>query len=198
MTKGLKAGQDVPGKSIIVSAPSGAGKTTIVKHLLAQDLGLEFSVSATSRPKREGEVDGRDYFFLSADEFRGRIAAGEFVEYEEVYPGRFYGTLRSELERIWAAGHHAIFDVDVVGGLDLKEIYQTKALALFVSPPSVAELEKRLNGRNTETPETLRMRVEKAEHEMSFRDRFDAVIVNDDLERACAEAVRLVREHLAR
>lgn len=198
MTKGLKAGQDVPGKSIIVSAPSGAGKTTIVKHLLAQDLGLEFSVSATSRPKREGEVDGRDYFFLSADEFRGRIAAGEFVEYEEVYPGRFYGTLRSELERIWAAGHHAIFDVDVVGGLDLKEIYQTKALALFVSPPSVAELEKRLNGRNTETPETLRMRVEKAEHEMSFRDRFDAVIVNDDLERACAEAVRLVRKHLAR
>jgi guanylate kinase len=197
MTKGLKAGQEVPGKSIIVSAPSGAGKTTIVRHLLEQGLGLEFSVSATSRPKREGEVDGTDYFFLSVDEFKGRIAAGEFVEYEEVYPGRFYGTLRSELERIWEAGHHAIFDVDVVGGLDLKEIYQTKALALFVSPPSVEALEQRLNHRNTETPETLRMRVEKAEHEMTFRDRFDAVVVNEDRERACAEATALVREFLS-
>ncbi len=200
MVKGAErpnGARGIPGKSVIVSAPSGAGKTTIVKHLLAQDLGLEFSISATSRPMRAGEVDGRDYFFLSVDEFRGRIKAGEFVEYEEVYPGRYYGTLRSELERIWAAGHHAIFDVDVVGGLDLKEVYQSKALALFVSPPSVAELERRLNGRNTETPETLRMRVAKAEHEMTFRDRFDAVIVNDDLARACEEAVRLVRAHLA-
>jgi guanylate kinase len=197
MTKGLNAGQEIPGRSIIVSAPSGAGKTTIVRHLLEQGLGLEFSISATSRPMRAGEVDGKDYFFLSVDEFKGRIRAGEFVEYEEVYPGRFYGTLRSELERIWEAGHHAIFDVDVVGGLDLKEIYQTKALALFVSPPSVDVLEQRLNHRNTETPETLRMRVEKAEHEMTFRDRFDAVIVNDDRETACAEAVALVRKFLS-
>jgi guanylate kinase len=196
MTKGLKAGQEVPGRSIIVSAPSGAGKTTIVRHLLGQGLGLEFSVSATSRPMRANEVDGKDYFFLSVDEFKGRIAAGEFVEYEEVYPGRFYGTLRSELERIWEAGHHAIFDVDVVGGLDLKEIYQTKALALFVSPPSLEALEQRLNDRNTETPETLRIRVEKAEHELTFRDRFDAVIVNDDRDTACAEATSLVRAFL--
>lgn len=194
--EGLNGGHGIPGKSVIVSAPSGAGKTTIVRHLLEQGLGLEFSVSATSRPMRAGEVDGKDYFFLSADEFKGRIRAGEFVEYEEVYPGRFYGTLRSELERIWEAGHHAIFDVDVVGGLDLKEIYQTKALALFVSPPSVDALEQRLNHRNTETPETLRMRVEKAEHEMTFRDRFDAVVVNEDRERACAEATALVREFL--
>lgn len=185
------------GKCIIVSAPSGAGKTTIVKHLLAQDLGLEFSVSATSRPRRDGEVDGKDYFFLSVDEFKGRIEAGEFVEYEEVYPGRFYGTLRSELERIWSAGHHAIFDLDVIGGLDLKELYQTRALALFVKPPSVEHLEQRLNGRNTETPESLRMRVEKAVHEMTYMDRFDAVIVNDDRDRACAEASQLVRAFLA-
>lgn len=184
------------GKCIIVSAPSGAGKTTIVKHLLAQDLGLEFSVSATSRPRRNGEVDGKDYFFLSVDEFKGRIEAGEFVEYEEVYPGRFYGTLRSELERIWSAGHHAIFDLDVIGGLDLKELYQTRALALFVKPPSVEHLEQRLNGRNTETPESLRMRVEKAVHEMTYMDRFDAVIVNDDRDRACAEASQLVRAFL--
>jgi guanylate kinase len=196
MTKGLKAGQEIPGRSIIVSAPSGAGKTTIVRHLLGEGLGLEFSVSATSRPMRANEVDGKDYFFLSVDEFKGRIAAGEFVEYEEVYPGRYYGTLRSELERIWQAGHHAIFDVDVVGGLDLKEIYQTKALALFVSPPSLEALEQRLNDRNTETPETLRIRVEKAEHELTFRDRFDAVIVNDDRDTACAEATSLVRAFL--
>jgi guanylate kinase len=194
MTKGLKAGQEMPGRSIIVSAPSGAGKTTIVRHLLGE--GLEFSVSATSRPMRANEVDGKDYFFLSVDEFKGRIRAGEFVEYEEVYPGRYYGTLRSELERIWQAGHHAIFDVDVVGGLDLKEIYRTKALALFVSPPSLEALEQRLNDRNTETPETLRIRVEKAEHELTFRDRFDAVIVNDDRDTACAEATSLVRAFL--
>lgn len=187
---------DVNGKCIIVSAPSGAGKTTIVKHLLAQGLGLEFSVSATSRPMRDGEVDGRDYFFLSVDEFKGRIAAGEFVEYEEVYPGRFYGTLRSELERIWGAGHHPIFDVDVVGGLDLKEVYQTRALALFVKPPTLGHLEERLNGRNTETPESLRMRLEKAAHEMTYMDRFDAVIVNAHLEEACAEALERVHAFL--
>lgn len=188
---------DANGKCIIVSAPSGAGKTTIVKHLLAQGLGLEFSVSATSRPRRIGEVDGKDYFFLTVDEFKGRIESGEFVEYEEVYPGRFYGTLRSELERIWNAGHHAIFDLDVIGGLDLKELYQTRALALFVKPPSLEHLERRLNDRNTETPETLRMRVEKATHELSYADRFDAVIVNDDRDRACAEAAQLVRTFLA-
>jgi guanylate kinase len=185
------------GKSIIVSAPSGAGKTTIVHHLLSLDIGLEFSVSATSRPMRANEVDGKDYHFLSVKEFKSRIAAGEFVEYEEVYPGRFYGTLRSELERIWTNGHHAIFDVDVVGGLDLKKVYQATALALFVAPPSLNALELRLYGRNTETVESLRMRIDKAAHEITFQDRFDAVIVNDDRDRACLEASKLVRTFLA-
>ncbi|MFN6116506.1 MAG: guanylate kinase [Flavobacteriales bacterium] len=181
------------GKCVILSAPSGAGKTTIVKHLLAQDLKLTFSVSATTRPPRNGEIHGRDYYFISEAEFKGNIAAGEFVEWEEVYPGRFYGTYRSEVERIWAEGHHAIFDIDVIGGLDLKEIYQTRALAIFVSPPSVEALERRLRDRGTEDDGTLKVRVEKAVHELSFADRFDATIVNDDLEAACAEAVSLVR-----
>lgn len=181
------------GKCVILSAPSGAGKTTIVKHLLAKDLKLAFSVSATTRPPRNGEVHGRDYYFISEDEFKGNIAAGEFVEWEEVYPGRYYGTYRSEVERIWAEGHHAIFDIDVIGGLDLKEIYQTRALAIFVSPPSVEALERRLRDRGTEDDGTLKVRVEKAVHELSFADRFDATIVNDDLEAACAEAVSLVR-----
>lgn len=181
------------GKCVILSAPSGAGKTTIVKHLLGQDLKLAFSVSATTRPPRNGEVHGRDYYFISEAEFKGNIAAGEFVEWEEVYPGRYYGTYRSEVERIWAEGHHAIFDIDVIGGLDLKEIYQTRALAIFVSPPSVEALERRLRDRGTEDDGTLKVRVEKAVHELSFADRFDATIVNDDLEAACAEAVSLVR-----
>jgi guanylate kinase len=187
---------DKRGKLVIFSAPSGAGKTTIVRHLLEQDFGLEFSVSATTRPPREREVHGRDYFFMSVDDFKGSVAAGEFVEWEEVYPGRYYGTLRSELERIWAGGHHAIFDIDVIGGLDLKEVYQTRALAVFVSPPSVEVLEERLRSRGTEDETTLRTRVEKARHEMDFADRFDAVITNDELETACREAESLVRRFL--
>lgn len=186
----------VAGKCVIFSAPSGAGKTTIVRHLLAQDLGLAFSVSATTRPPRVGEVDGRDYIFLSVNDFKGRVAAGEFVEWEEVYPGRFYGTLRSELERIWSEGHHALFDIDVIGGLDLKELYQTRALAVFVSPPSVQVLEERLRARGTEDEVTLRTRVEKALHEMTYVDRFDAVIVNDELANACQQAESLVRRFL--
>lgn len=184
------------GKLVIFSAPSGAGKTTIVKHLLEQDMGLAFSVSATTRPPRNGEVNGRDYHFMSVDDFKGSIAAGEFVEWEEVYSGRFYGTLRSELERIWADGHHALFDIDVVGGLDLKELYQTRALAIFVSPPSVEVLEQRLRSRGTEDEATLRVRVDKAIHEMDMADRFDAVITNNDLDTACEEAVSLVRRFL--
>lgn len=187
---------DQRGKLIIFSAPSGAGKTTIVRHLLEQDLGLEFSVSATTRPPREHEVHGKDYFFMSVDDFKGSVAAGEFVEWEEVYPGRFYGTLRSELERIWAGGHHAIFDIDVIGGLDLKEVYQTRALAVFVSPPSVEALEQRLRSRGTEDEATLRTRIDKARHEMGYADRFDAVITNDELASACLEAVSLVRRFL--
>lgn len=185
-----------PGKCVIVSAPSGAGKTTIVRSLLAQGLRLAFSVSATSRAKRSFEVDGQDYFFITAEEFRRRIDADDFVEWEEVYPGRFYGTLKSEIDRIWAQGNSAIFDVDVVGGLHLKEVFGARALALFVSPPSVQALEERLKARNTETPESLKERVDKAAHEMTFADRFDAVVVNDTLERACAEAYGLVRAFL--
>jgi len=168
-----------------------------VRHLLGLDLHLAFSVSATTRPPRHHEVDGRDYLFMSVDEFKGRVRAGEFVEWEEVYPGRFYGTLRSELERIWASGHHALFDIDVIGGLDLKEIYQERALAVFVRPPSVEVLEERLRVRGTENGETLRMRVEKAVHELSYADRFDSVIVNDELATACAEAEAIVRRFLA-
>ncbi len=184
------------GKCIIVSAPSGAGKTTIVRHLLGRGLGLDFSISATSRPKRDYEQDGHDYFFISPAEFRKRIAAGEFVEWEEVYPGRFYGTLRSEIERIWAQGRHPIFDVDVVGGLRLKEIFGQQALSLFVSPPTMAALEERLRLRGTETPETLRTRVDKASIEMTFTVRYDQVVINDDMKMACEEAYQAVREFI--
>ena len=191
------SGMGANGKCVIISAPSGAGKTTIVRSLLAQGLRLAFSVSATSRPKRSYEVDGQDYFFISADEFRKRIDAGDFVEWEEVYPGRFYGTLRSEIDRIWAQGNSAIFDVDVVGGLRLKEVFGDKALALFVSPPSVEALEQRLRARGTESEETLKVRVDKAAHEMSFAPRFDITVVNDTLEHACAEAHSIVKRFLS-
>jgi len=184
------------GKCVILSAPSGAGKTTIVKHLLAQDLDLAFSVSATTRAPRANEVHGRDYYFLSVANFQERIAAGDFVEWEEVYPGRFYGTFKHEVERIWNEGHHAIFDIDVVGGSHLKEIYQERALAVFISPPSVQALEQRLRERGTEDADTLKVRIEKAVHELTFADRFDVTIINGDLQQACAEAVALVRQFL--
>ncbi|MBK9761700.1 MAG: guanylate kinase [Flavobacteriales bacterium] len=184
------------GKCIIVSAPSGAGKTTLVRHLLMQEATLAFSVSATSRAKRDYEVDGVDYFFLGADEFRRRIEADEFVEWEEVYPGQFYGTLKHELRRIWNTGKHPVFDVDVVGGLDLKEIFGPNALALFVAPPSINALEQRLRNRGTETEDSLKKRVAKAHHELTFANQFDAVVVNDDLDRACSEAFRKVSDFL--
>jgi guanylate kinase len=185
------------GKCVILSAPSGAGKTTIVKHLLAQDLGLAFSVSATTRPPRANEVDGRDYHFLTEEAFKAHVKAGDLVEWEEVYPGRFYGTLRSEVERIWQSGHHAIFDIDVIGGLHLKEIYKEQALAIFVSPPSIAVLEQRLRDRGTESEESLRTRVEKARQEMTFASSFDHVLVNDDLHQACDRAVHQVNLFLS-
>ena len=186
------------GKCIIVSAPSGAGKTTIVRHLLGRDLGLDFSISATSRPKRDHEKDGHDYFFITADAFRERIAGGQFAEWEEVYPGRFYGTLNCEIERIWGQGHHPIFDVDVVGGLRLKEIFGDRALSLFVSPPTMSALEERLRLRGTETPETLRTRVDKASQEMTFTVHYDQVVINDDMHMACEEAYHAVRDFLAK
>lgn len=184
------------GRAIIISAPSGAGKTTIVHRLMQQGLNLAFSVSATTRPRRSNEVDGKDYLFLSEADFRERIDQGGFVEWEEVYPGRFYGTLRSEVDTILDAGCHPIFDVDVEGGLNLKGHFGQEALAIFIAPPSLEALEARLRTRGTETEESLRKRVEKAAHELTYAPRFDAVVVNDDLERASSEAHALVRAFL--
>ncbi len=185
-------------RCIIVSAPSGAGKTTIVRYLLTHLPQLAFSISATSRPARPNEVDGRDYHFLTVEAFRERIVEGGFLEWEEVYPGRFYGTLRSEVTRIRTNGQMPIFDVDVVGGLHIKGVFAEAALALFIAPPTIGHLEQRLRNRGTETEETLRARVEKAAHELTYADRFDAVIVNDSLEQACREALDRVNAFLAR
>ena len=184
------------GKLIIFSAPSGSGKTTIVKHLLTKKLGLEFSISATSRPPRGNEIHGKDYYFLTADEFRTKIGAGEFLEWEEVYPDRYYGTLKSEVERITSTGNHVIFDVDVVGGCNIKEQYGNRALSIFVQPPSVEELRKRLIKRSTDAPEVIATRIEKAEHELSFAPRFDVVLINDVLEEAFAKAEEIVMKFL--
>lgn len=184
-------------KAIIVSAPSGAGKTTIVKHLLKEIPQLSFSVSACSRPKRENETDGKDYYFISADEFREKIVNEEFVEWQEVYPGNYYGTLKSELDRIWEKGCFPIFDVDVVGGLNLKKYFGEKALAIFISAGSLEELKKRLINRNTESIESLGKRLSKAEYEMSFSGGFDKMIVNDQLENACREAIRITNDFLS-
>lgn len=184
------------GKFIIVSAPSGAGKTTIVKRLLSAGLGLEFSVSAASRPPRASEVDGKDYHFMTADAFMEKIGAQALIEWQEVYPGHFYGTLRSEVERIWNNGHHVIFDVDVMGGLNLKKAYPDISLSIFVMPPSLAELEKRLRLRSTESEENLKKRLDKAAHEISFSGQFDRVLVNDDLEVAAASALEMVKAFL--
>jgi guanylate kinase len=183
-------------KLIIFSAPSGAGKTTIVKHLLSQSLGLEFSISAASREKRPREVHGRDYYFLSAEEFKAKIKNNEFIEWEEVYENHFYGTLKSEVDRIWSNGNSVIFDVDVIGGLNIKKQYGDKALAVFVMPPSLDELRNRLTMRSTESPENLKKRIEKSEAEISFSDRFDTIIVNDNLEDALNAATILVKGFL--
>jgi guanylate kinase len=184
------------GRSIIVSAPSGAGKTTIVKHLLRNIPQLAFSVSATSRPARADETNGKDYYFLTEEGFKKRIEAGEFLEWEEVYPGRYYGTLKSELQRIWKEGKSVIFDLDVIGGCYLKEHFGDKALAVFVQPPSIEELASRLHQRSTETPETLKQRTEKARYEITFAERFDVVIINDELEKACSTAEDRVKQFL--
>ena len=185
------------GKLFIFSAPSGSGKTTIVRSLLEKGLNLEFSISATSRPKRENEIDGKDYYFLSADDFKEKIAKDEFVEWEEVYENRFYGTLKSELERIWSQGKHVIFDVDVVGGLNIKKSYPEKALSIFVKPPSIEELEKRLVTRSTDSKEDIKTRISKANEELSYAKEFDLVIINDELDKAILEAEQSVRNFIA-
>lgn len=184
------------GKVLIFSAPSGSGKSTIIGRLLERFPQLEFSISATSRAPRGTEADGREYYFLSNDDFKARAAAGEFVEWEEVYAGTCYGTLRSELERIWNKGHVIVFDVDVKGGVNLKRIFGAQALSVFVMPPSVDELQRRLEGRGTDSPETIARRVAKAEQELAFAPQFDRVVVNDCLATAVAEAERITEEFI--
>lgn len=186
------------GKLIIFSAPSGSGKSTIINHLLQQDLNLAFSISATSRPPRGTERDGVEYFFLTPDEFRERIARDEFLEYEEVYPGRFYGTLKSQVEKQLAAGQNVVFDVDVVGGCNIKKYYGERALSVFIQPPSVEELRRRLVGRGTDASEVIEDRVAKAEYELEFAPQFDVVVVNDNLEEAQQRAYDVIRNFLNR
>ena len=183
-------------KVVIVSAPSGAGKTTLVHHLLAQFPELAFSVSACTRPRRPNEVEGKDYYFMSVKAFQEAIEKGEFVEWEQVYPNKYYGTLKQEVDRIWALDKAIIFDVDVMGGINLKEYFGTKALAIFIQPPSLEVLKERLRERNTEGDDTLSERVTKASHELTFADRFDEVVVNDDLEVAKREITGKVNSFL--
>lgn len=185
-----------PNKVVIFCAPSGSGKTTIVKHLLSVDNRLAFSVSACTRNKRANEEHGKDYYFLSHEEFKQRIANNEFLEYEEVYGGNFYGTLKSEVDRIWAMGKAVIFDVDVEGGLNIKKHFGDKALAVFVKPPSVEVLEQRLRYRSTETEETLRVRIDKAVHELQYENKFEYVLLNENLEEALVVAENLITEFL--
>ncbi|MBS3806477.1 MAG: guanylate kinase [Bacteroidales bacterium] len=184
------------GKLVIFSAPSGSGKTTLVQRLLKKDLNLEFSISACSRPKRKGEEHGRDYYFLSQEEFLRKIKEGEFVEWEEVYKDHFYGTLRSEVERIRNQGKNVIFDIDVQGGLNLKKNFGGEALAIFVMPPSLEELEKRLKRRSTDDPEKINLRILKAESELKYAELFDRIIYNTDLEKAVSEAENMVAEFI--
>lgn len=185
-------------KAVIFSAPSGSGKSTIVSHILKLHPELKFSVSAASRAPRGDEKNGVAYWFISADEFRKRIADNEFVEYEEVYPGSFYGTLKSEVERIWDSGDAIIFDVDVKGGVNLKKYFGDRALSVFIQAPSVEVLRQRLVSRATDSPEAIERRVAKAAEEMTYADKFDHIIVNDDLQKAYADAEKLVDDFLGK
>jgi guanylate kinase len=184
------------GKLIVVSAPSGSGKTSIVKQILNTALNIEFSVSACSRPPRKGEVHGKDYYFLTVEDFRNKISRNEFIEWEEVYPGSFYGTLKSEANRIWARGNHVIFDVDVIGGLNIKEQFNDRCLALFIQAPGIQELEKRLRSRATDNEETIKKRVAKASEELAYASRFDKIIVNRDLDAAVNETYETIKNFL--
>lgn len=183
------------GKLIIISAPSGTGKSTIIGWLMKEhpELNLAFSISCTSRPPRGTEQNGVEYFFLTPEEFRQRIDNDEFLEYEEVYEGRFYGTLKAQVERQLEAGQNVVFDVDVKGGVNIKNYYGDEAMSLFIQPPSIAELRKRLEGRGTDTPEVIDQRIARAEFELTFADKFDKIVVNDDLAQAEQDALRLVK-----
>jgi len=183
------------GKLIVFSAPSGSGKTTIVHHLLKKyELNLDFSISATSRPKRGDEINGKDYYFLSLKEFQKHVENGDFIEWEEVYENNYYGTLKKEVERIWEQGKNVIFDIDVVGGLSIKNKFPKQTLAIFVKSPSIDEMERRLRNRNTDCEEKIKERVKKAEKEIKFAKDFDVILVNDDLEKAQQEAFNLVKK----
>ncbi|MDH6357202.1 guanylate kinase [Parabacteroides sp. PF5-9] len=186
----------VSGKLIIFSAPSGSGKSTIINYLLQQGLNLHFSISATSRAPRGEERDGVEYYFLSPEEFRKRIAAGDFLEYEEVYTDKFYGTLKSEVNRLLENGQNVVFDVDVVGGCNIKKYYGEQALSVFIEPPHIDELRRRLEARATDSPEVIEYRLKKAEYELSFKPQFDVVVVNDDLDKAKAETLEIVKHFL--
>ncbi|WP_207535866.1 guanylate kinase [Desertivirga arenae] len=184
------------GKLVIFSAPSGAGKTTIVHYLLSKIPQLEFSISATTRESRGTEENLKDYYFITKEEFLHKVAKHEFVEFEEVYSGTFYGTLKSEIQRIWDADKHVVFDIDVEGGLRLKKKYEDNALAIFVQPPSLEVLIQRLGGRGTDSPEKLKERIDKAGKELQYAERFDIILPNNDLQTACEEAEKIVRAFL--
>lgn len=183
-------------KLIIISAPSGAGKSTLVRYLLSHNLNIRFSISATSREPRGEEKNGVEYYFLTPDQFRAQINNDEFLEYEEVYPDRFYGTLKSEVDRIIAEGSNVIFDVDCIGGLNIKKIYGNRALSIFIMPPSLEILRERLEKRGTDSPEVIEDRLSKAEYEISFAPQFDAIIFNDNYEEARAEILKLVTDFI--
>ena len=184
------------GKLVILSAPSGSGKSTIIKHILANNLPLEFSVSATSRPPRGNEKNGVDYYFLSPEEFKEKINENGFIEYEEVYPDRFYGTLKSEIEKKIDTGKNIILDVDVAGGLNIKKLYGNNALLIFIQPPSVNELKRRLEVRGTDSPEVIADRISKAAFELSLASEYDAIVVNDCLENAEKETINIINNYL--
>lgn len=186
------------GKLIIFSAPSGSGKSTIINYLMKQDLNLAFSISATSRPPRGKEQNGVEYFFLTPEEFKQRIQQGDFLEYEEVYKDRFYGTLKAQVERQLEVGQNVVFDVDVKGGCRIKSYYGDRALSMFIQPPSIEELRRRLIGRNTDSPEVIEDRIARAAYELSFAPKFDTIVVNDNLEKAQAEALSKLKAFLGK
>lgn len=191
------ASEKMKGKLVIISAPSGAGKTTIVNHLLRKGLSLEFSVSATTRSPRGKEKNGREYYFISIEDFRKKIENNEFVEWQEVYKDQYYGTLRSEVERIWSGKKHLIFDVDVKGGINLKNIFGSQAISVFIMPPSLSDLEKRLLGRGTDDSSRIKIRIEKAADEMKLAGQFDHIVINDNLQKAKDEVYEVVNNFLA-